>query len=248
MTLLGELAVQEPQLRVVDVDGRRALETVRGLTATAAIAKLRFGPGQTCEPVARLIETAVAKAEGAGVRPDQLVVIGGAVERAEDIVRVRRKAHGKADWISSPTSRVRVELRPAGLVASLPDRGLEEDAESEPPDVESAPVADSNDPRVEEIRSALFDVMDPDLGVNIVDLGFVRAIALEGNTAIITMTLTSPACPLSGVMEDQIRTRLLDEGRLVEDFRVDWVWVPAWKPSDITEEGRWELTTIGFSF
>ena len=134
------------------------------------------------------------------------------------------------------------------LEPSLPDRGLEEDAESETPDVESAPVADSNDPRVEEIRSALFDVMDPDLGVNIVDLGFVRAIALEGNTAIITMTLTSPACPLSGVMEDQIRTRLLDEGRLVEDFRVDWVWVPAWKPSDITEEGRWELTTIGFSF
>ena len=76
MTLLGELAIQEPQLRVVDVDGRRALETVRGLTATAAIAKLRFGPGQTCEPVARLIETAVARAERAGVGPDQLVVIG----------------------------------------------------------------------------------------------------------------------------------------------------------------------------
>ena len=103
MTLLGELAIQEPQLRVVDVDGRRALETVRGLTATAAIAKLRFGPGQTCEPVARLIETAVARAERAGVGPDQMVVIGGEVERAEDIIRVRRKAHGKADW---PTATV----------------------------------------------------------------------------------------------------------------------------------------------
>jgi metal-sulfur cluster biosynthetic enzyme/ribosomal protein L22 len=248
MTLLGELAIQEPQLRVVDVDGRRALETVRGLTATAAIAKLRFGPGQTCEPVARLIETAVARAESAGVGPDQLVVIGGEVERAEDIIRVRRKAHGKADWISSPTSRVRIELRPAGLVTSLPDRDVEEDAVPAPPDVGPVAPTDPSDPRIEEIRAALRDVMDPDLGVNIVDLGFVRGIAMEGNTAIITMTLTSPACPLSGVMEDQIRTRLLDEGRLADDFRVNWVWVPAWKPSDITEEGRWELSTIGFSF
>lgn len=247
MTLLGELAVQEPQLRVVDVDGRRALDTVRGLTASAAIAKLRFGPGQTCELVARLIEKAVARAEGAGVGPDQLVVIGGEVERAEDIVRVRRKAHGKADWISSPTSRVRIELRPAGLVNSLPELAVEEETELTPPDL--APAAtDSDDPRVDEIRSALFDVMDPDLGVNIVDLGFVRAIAIEGEKAIITMTLTSPACPLSGVMEDQIRERLLDEGHLVDDFRVDWVWVPAWRPSNISEEGRWELTTIGFSF
>lgn len=248
MTMLGELAVQEPQLRVVDADGRRALDDVRGLTATAAIAKLRFAPGHNCEPMARLIETAVCRAERAGVRPEQLVVTGGEVERAEDIVRVRRKAHGKADWINSPTSRVRIELRPAGLIASHPDQTTDNELQPPTADGVSAPAAASDDPRAEEIRAALVDVLDPDLGVNIVDLGFVRGITIEGDTALITMTLTSPACPLSGVMEDQIRTRLIDEGHVVADFRVDWVWIPAWKPSDITEEGRWELGTIGFSF
>ena len=56
--------------------------------------------------------------------------------------------------------------------------------------------------------------------MNIVDLGFVRAVAIEGRTAVITMTLTSAACPLTHVMESQIRTGLaaLD---CVEDFRVE---------------------------
>ncbi|MGC2003252.1 metal-sulfur cluster assembly factor, partial [Trebonia sp.] len=95
--------------------------------------------------------------------------------------------------------------------------------------------------------AALSDVIDPDLGVNIVDLGFVRAVAIEGRTAVITMTLTSAACPLTHVMESQIRTGLaaLD---CVEDFRVDWQWLPAWRPADITDSGREQLSAIGFSF
>jgi metal-sulfur cluster biosynthetic enzyme/ribosomal protein L22 len=241
--MLGQLAVEEPRLRVVDTDGRSALDTVRGLTAAAAIAKLRFGPGRTCEPVARLIEAAVAKADRAGVHPDQLMIVGGAVEPAEDIVRVRRKAHGKADWIASPTSRVRIELRPAGLVTASPhDLPV---VEAAPAVAAEPPPAAADDPRVAEIRRALYDVIDPDLGVNVVDLGFIRSIAFEENLAVITMTLTSPACPLAGVMEEQIRQRMLG---VVDDVRVSWVWTPAWRPSDISEEGRWELGAIGFSF
>ena len=97
------------------------------------------------------------------------------------------------------------------------------------------------------VRAALSDVIDPDLGVNIVDLGFVRAVAIEGRTAVITMTLTSAACPLTHVMESQIRTGLaaLD---CVEDFRVEWQWLPAWRPADITDSGREQLSAIGFSF
>ncbi|MFZ0166643.1 MAG: hypothetical protein WAL12_23940, partial [Trebonia sp.] len=69
----------------------------------------------------------------------------------------------------------------------------------------------------------------------------------EGRTAVITMTLTSAACPLTHVMESQIRTGLaaLD---CVEDFRVDWQWLPAWRPADITDSGREQLGAIGFSF
>ena len=96
------------------------------------------------------------------------------------------------------------------------------------------------------MRAALSEVVDPDLGVNIVDLGFVRAVTLEGQTAVITMTLTSAACPLTGVMEEQIRTGLAALGR-AGNFRIDWQWIPAWQPADITDSGREQLRAIGFS-
>ena len=101
------------------------------------------------------------------------------------------------------------------------------------------------------MREALAEVIDPDLGVNIVDLGFVRAVVVEGRTAVITMTLTSAACPLTGVLEDQIRAGLaplacVDDGG-VDDFRVDWQWLPAWRPADITDSGREQLRAIGFT-
>jgi metal-sulfur cluster biosynthetic enzyme len=228
MTLLGELAVEEAQLRLVASDGRRALDVVRGLPAAEAVLKLRFGR-PSCEPLARLIEKALAQAERAG----ELIVTGGAIEAAEDIVRVRRKAHGNSDWIASPTSWVRIELRPAGLVASSLDVLPEMPIDPASPDVT---VED------EHVLRALRDVIDPDLGVNIVDLGFVRGIALEGGVTVITMTLTSPACPLAAQIEKQIRRRLRGQVRL------EWVWSPAWRPSDISAGGRWELSAIGFSF
>ena len=227
MTVFGELAVEE-QVRLVEADGRRALDVVRGMVATDAVVKLRFGR-PSCEPLARLIEKALARAERAG----ELIVTGGAIEAAEDIVRVRRKAYGKADWIASPTSRVRIELRPAGLVASSGQVTLGAPTETESTDVT---VEDEN------VRRALFDVIDPDLGINIVDLGFVRGIARKGEVTVITMTLTSPACPLAAQMEEQIRRCVGGE------VRVDWVWSPPWHPSDISERGRWELSAIGFSF
>jgi metal-sulfur cluster biosynthetic enzyme len=96
------------------------------------------------------------------------------------------------------------------------------------------------------VREALAEVIDPDLGVNIVDLGFVRAIEVHDRTAVITMTLTSAACPLSQIMEAQIRTGLGSLGG-IDGFRVDWQWVPAWRPADITDSGREQLRAIGFS-
>jgi metal-sulfur cluster biosynthetic enzyme len=83
--------------------------------------------------------------------------------------------------------------------------------------------------------------------VNIVDLGFVRAVEVRDRTAVITMTLTSAACPLSQIMEGQIRSELGSLGD-IDDFRVDWQWIPAWRPADITDGGREQLRAIGFSF
>ena len=82
--------------------------------------------------------------------------------------------------------------------------------------------------------------------MNIVDLGFVRAVTVQERTAVITMTLTSAACPLTGILEDQIRTELAPlDG--IDGFRVDWQWIPAWRPADITDSGREQLRAIGFT-
>ena len=115
------------------------------------------------------------------------------------------------------------------------------------PDAARAIATGAGDERVTAVRDALADVIDPDLGVNIVDLGFVRDVAVEGHTAVVTLTLTSPACPLTRVMENQIRAGLAGVGG-VEGFRVNWQWLPAWQPADITDDGREQLRAIGFSF
>jgi metal-sulfur cluster biosynthetic enzyme/ribosomal protein L22 len=247
-TFTAEWHVDEPQVRVAERDGRAALRAVIGRPVIPARARLRFGPGRTCEPVARLLDRAIVQAEAAGLDPRLLVVADGRADAGEDIVRVRRKAHGVADWIHSPTCRVRITLRPAGLHATARPAGAPEPPEPpEPPAAPAAPVpAAAASGEAEAVREALTEVIDPDLGVNIVDLGFVRAVAVEGRTAVITMTLTSAACPLTGVLEDQIRAGLgpLDG---VDDFRVDWQWIPAWRPADITADGREQLRAIGFT-
>jgi metal-sulfur cluster biosynthetic enzyme len=256
MTFTAGLRIEEPRLRIAEPDAVTALRAVSGQPVIAARARLRFGPGRTCEPLARLLDRAIVRAEAAGLDPVSLIVADGSAAAAEDIVRVRRGTYGAADWIASPTCQVRIVLRPAGLHATAAE---ELSAEPEPPDppqpptvtLPAAPAAAAApaEPSAGQaaVRAALSDVIDPDLGVNIVDLGFVRAVAIEGRTAVITMTLTSAACPLTHVMESQIRTGLaaLD---CVEGFRVDWQWIPAWRPADITDSGREQLSAIGFSF
>jgi metal-sulfur cluster biosynthetic enzyme len=103
----------------------------------------------------------------------------------------------------------------------------------------------SGDPEVEDLLEAMRDVVDPELGVNVVDLGLVYGVAMESDrTATIDMTLTSAACPLTDVIEDQTRVAL--DG-LVNDFRINWVWLPPWGPEKITEDGREQLRALGFN-
>ena len=247
-TLAAEWHVDEPQLRVTESDARAALRAVTGKPVIPARARLRFGPGRTCEAIARLLDRAIVRAESAGLDPRLLVVADGSAEAGEDIVRVRRKAHGVADWIHSPTCRVRIVLRPAGLhTAGLHTPGQAAGTPGPAPADPAAPVPPAEPSAgAAAVRDALAEVIDPDLGVNIVDLGFVRGVVLDGRTAVITMTLTSAACPLTGVLEDQIRAGLAPLG-CVDDFRVDWQWIPAWRPADITDSGREQLRAIGFT-
>ncbi len=97
----------------------------------------------------------------------------------------------------------------------------------------------------EDVLEALRDVVDPELGINVVDLGLVYGVDVDAQRiATIDMTLTSAACPLTDVIEDQARDAL--DG-LVADFRINWVWMPPWGPENITEDGREQLRALGFN-
>ena len=100
-------------------------------------------------------------------------------------------------------------------------------------------------PETEDILEALRDVVDPELGINVVDLCLVYGVTVgEDRLATIDMTLTSAACPLTDVIEDQARAAL--DG-LVNAFRINWVWMPPWGPDKITEDGREQLRALGFN-
>ncbi|MEV6320244.1 metal-sulfur cluster assembly factor [Nocardia sp. NPDC051787] len=100
---------------------------------------------------------------------------------------------------------------------------------------------------LEDIEEAMRDVVDPELGINVVDLGLVYGLRVDqDNVAVLDMTLTSAACPLTDVIEDQSRNALVRSG-LVEDLKINWVWMPPWGPDKITEDGREQLRALGFT-
>ena len=103
---------------------------------------------------------------------------------------------------------------------------------------------------VDDVEEAMRDVVDPELGINVVDLGLVYDIRVDDeNIAILDMTLTSAACPLTDVIEDQARSALVGGpgGGLVNDIKINWVWMPPWGPEKITEDGREQLRALGFT-
>lgn len=96
-----------------------------------------------------------------------------------------------------------------------------------------------------DVEEAMRDVVDPELGINVVDLGLVYGVSIDqNNVAVIDMTLTSAACPLTDLIEDQTAQAL--DG-LVSGHRVNWVWLPPWGSEKITEDGRAQLRAMGFN-
>jgi len=100
-------------------------------------------------------------------------------------------------------------------------------------------------PEQEDVYEAMRDVVDPELGINVVDLGLVYDVHVDPDaTVTLDMTLTSAACPLTDVIEDQTRAAL--DG-VVRDYRINWVWMPPWGPDKITDDGREMLRALGFN-
>jgi len=91
-----------------------------------------------------------------------------------------------------------------------------------------------DEPRV---LDALRQVIDPEIGCNIVDLGLIYGIAITGATVTVQMTLTTPGCPMSESIAQGAQWALLGLAG-VEEAAVELVWDPPWHPSMMTETGQ----------
>lgn len=91
------------------------------------------------------------------------------------------------------------------------------------------------------VREALREnVIDPEIGENVVDLGLVYDIAVENGMAEITMTLTTPACPLGPLLEQEVHAAV-DGLPGVEGVTINLVWTPPWDPSMMSEDAKLNL-------
>lgn len=93
----------------------------------------------------------------------------------------------------------------------------------------------------EDILAALKAVIDPELGINIVDLGLVYEAARTANGIDIALTMTTPACPLGEMMREEIKLVLGDRFPDTPAVRVELVWDPPWTPELMSEESRRQL-------
>jgi len=100
-------------------------------------------------------------------------------------------------------------------------------------------------PSIDDLTEAMRDVVDPELGINVVDLGLLYGVTVDDERIVtLDMTLTSAACPLTDVIEDQTRVALHE---FADDVRINWVWMPPWGPDKITDDGREQLRALGFN-
>ncbi len=92
-----------------------------------------------------------------------------------------------------------------------------------------------------DVREALGDVIDPELGVNIVDLGLIYGVEVDGGSVRITMTMTSPACPLRDYLRDLIESAVTARVPDAERVIVDIVTEPPWTEDLMSEAARRQL-------
>ncbi|MFB6213813.1 MAG: metal-sulfur cluster assembly factor [Candidatus Nanohaloarchaea archaeon] len=95
----------------------------------------------------------------------------------------------------------------------------------------------------EDVREQLKEVIDPELDINIVDLGLVYEIEVEDGDVEILMTLTTPGCPLHGVFDDLVR-REVNELEEVDSVDVELTFEPRWSPDEMSEEARDKLGNV----
>lgn len=96
----------------------------------------------------------------------------------------------------------------------------------------------------EKVVEALRKVFDPEIPVNVYDLGLIYDVSIEGGKVKVKMTMTAPGCPLGAYLPAMVEDAVRSEVPGVEDVEVEIVWDPPWTPLRITEEGRKQLKQI----
>jgi metal-sulfur cluster biosynthetic enzyme len=96
-------------------------------------------------------------------------------------------------------------------------------------------------PLEQSVRNALLQVFDPEIGENIVDLGLVYGIEITENIARVTLTMTTPACPMGEMLLDDIHSSLTRQLPDNMEFDIHLVWEPPWNPSMISAEAKQRL-------
>ncbi len=109
-----------------------------------------------------------------------------------------------------------------------------------PPPGRSTPDAAAR-PSVERVREALRLVIDPEIGINIVDLGLVYGIAVTNGDVRVEVTMTTPACPLSEYVTTQAEATIWQQVPHVTAVAVELVWEPPWRPEMMSDEARRQL-------
>ena len=188
---------------------------------------------------------------------------GEPVETPSVSVSATPDAAFHADAPSAADTAVGADVAPADAIASdsisgggpadeVPTGDVSGTLKEAPEGAVSGTGAASGKPKAStaDVEEAMKDVVDPELGINVVDLGLVYGVHVDDdNVVTLDMTLTSAACPLTDVIEDQTRQALTagPGGGLTDDFRINWVWLPPWGPDKITDDGRDQLRALGFN-
>lgn len=103
------------------------------------------------------------------------------------------------------------------------------------------PVVSETLPTEDDVIDSLMFVMDPEVGINIVDLGLIYEVTVEGSAAHIEMTLTTPGCPLHATIEAAVHRTLETRHPALTDIQMELVWEPPWDTDKITASGREQL-------
>ncbi len=97
---------------------------------------------------------------------------------------------------------------------------------------------------VDQVRAALVDVIDPELGINVVDLGLIYNVKIDEKKISVDMTLTTPGCPLAGLLAGNVE-QALREAFPNMDVEVSLVWDPPWTPDMLSADAKAQLGYTG---